>query len=101
MLHVSPDGISSLITVWKLDITVTLPASPSAGDIVSIADYTNTWQTNKVTVARNGSNIGGVAVCANLTTEGQSVTFVYVDGTEGWKNVQDSTNHSCWISTCY
>jgi len=74
-------------------ITVTLPASPSAGDIVSIADYTNTFQTNSVTVARNGSNIGGVAADAVLTTEGQSVTFVYVDGTEGWKNVQDSTSN--------
>ena len=74
-------------------ITVTLPASPSAGDIVSLADYTNTWQTNAVTVARNGSPIGGIAENATLTTEGQSVTFVYVDGTEGWKNVQDSTSN--------
>jgi len=74
-------------------ITVTLPASPSAGDIVSLADYTNTWQTNNVTVARNGSNIGGVAADAILSTEGQSVTFIYVDGTEGWKNVQDSTSN--------
>ena len=29
-------------------ITVTLPASPSAGAIVSIADYTNTFSTNNV-----------------------------------------------------
>ena len=28
----------------------------------------------------------------SLSTEGQSVTFVYVDDTEGWKNVQDSTS---------
>ena len=27
-----------------------------------------------------------------MSTEGQSVTFVYVDDTEGWKNVQDSTS---------
>jgi len=74
-------------------ITVTLPATPSAGDIVSIADYTNTFQTNSVTVARNGSPIGGVASDALLSTEGQSVTFIYVDGTEGWKNVQDSTSN--------
>ena len=26
-------------------ITVTLPSSPSAGDIVSFADYANTWAT--------------------------------------------------------
>jgi len=74
-------------------ITVTLPASPSAGDIVSIADYTNTFQTNSVTVARNGSPIGGISADAVLSTEGQSVTFIYVDGTEGWKNVQDSTSN--------
>jgi len=74
-------------------ITVTLPASPSAGDIVSLADYTNTWQTNNVTVDRNGSPIGGISANAILSTEGQSVTFIYVDGTEGWKNVQDSTSN--------
>ena len=28
----------------------------------------------------------------SLSTEGQSVTFVYVDGTQGWVNVQDSTS---------
>jgi hypothetical protein len=74
-------------------ITVTLPATPSAGDIVSIADYTNTWQTNNVTVGRNGSPIGGIPQDAILSTEGQSVTFIYVDGTEGWKSVQDSTSN--------
>ena len=74
-------------------ITVTLPASPSAGDIVSLADYTNTWGTNAVTVGRNSQPIGGVAADATLSTTGQSVTFVYVDGTEGWKNIQDSTSN--------
>jgi len=74
-------------------ITVTLPASPSAGDIVSIADYTNTFQTNNVTVGRNSQPIGGISSDAILNTEGQSVTFVYVDGTEGWKNIQDSTSN--------
>ena len=27
-----------------------------------------------------------------LSTKGQSVTLVYVDGTEGWINVQDELN---------
>ena len=70
-------------------ITVTLPAG-SAGDIISLADYTNTWQTNNVTITPNGSDkIGGINANAILSTEGQSVTFVFVDSTEGWKNVQD------------
>jgi hypothetical protein len=39
--------------------TVTLPATPSAGDIVAIADYANTAATNNITVGRNSSNIDG------------------------------------------
>jgi hypothetical protein len=74
-------------------IIVSLPAGV-AGAIVSLADYTNTWQTNNVTITPNGSEkIGGVAASATLDTEGQSVTFVYVDATEGWKNIQDSTSN--------
>ena len=38
-------------------ITVTLPASPSAGNIVSISDYNGSAATNSITIGRNGSNI--------------------------------------------
>ena len=73
--------------------TMNLPAG-TAGNIVSVVDYTNTFQTNSLTVAPNGSQkIGGIAQDAFLTSEGQSVTLVYVDDTEGWKNVQDSTSN--------
>jgi hypothetical protein len=70
-------------------ITVTLPATPSAGDIVSIKDYANTFNTNNVTLARNGSNIGGDAIDATLSTQGLSVTLVYVDATKGWLVTDD------------
>ena len=74
-------------------ITINLPAG-AAGSIVSMADYAATWQTNNVTVAANGSEkIGGVAEDATLDTEGQSVTFVYVDSTQGWINTMDSTSN--------
>jgi len=69
-------------------VTVTLPASPSAGDIVSIKDYAETFDTNNVTVGRNSSKINGLCSDAVLNTEGDSVTLVYVDGTKGWLNVQ-------------
>ena len=73
--------------------TMNLPAG-SAGNIVSVVDYTNTFQTNNLTISPNGSQkIGGVSSDLFLSTEGQSVTFVYVDDTEGWKNVQDSTSN--------
>ena len=40
-------------------INVTLPTSPSAGDIVAVADYAGTAATNNITIGRNGSNIEG------------------------------------------
>jgi hypothetical protein len=75
-------------------VTVTLPSSPSAGDIVSIADYKSTWAVacKAVTVGRGGSKINGACDDATLNTKGQSVTMVYIDGTQGWKSVQDSTS---------
>ncbi len=72
-------------------ITVTLPSSPSAGDIVAFKDYASTWDTNNVTIGRGGSKIGGTCSCAVLTTKTQSVTLIYVDGTKGWQDIHDST----------
>ena len=73
--------------------TMNLPAG-TAGNIVSVADYTNTFQNNSLTITPNGSQkIGGQNASVSLGTEGQSVTLVYVDDTEGWKNVQDSTSN--------
>ena len=68
-------------------VTVTLPASPSAGDVVAIKDYADTFNANNVTVGRNGSKISGEALCATLNTEGDSISLVYVDATRGWVNV--------------
>jgi hypothetical protein len=73
-------------------VTVTLPATPTAGDIISIADYASTFQTNNVTLCNNGSLINGACATAKLNTQGQSITLVYVDGTKGWKNTMDSTS---------
>jgi len=64
--------------------TVTLPASPSAGDLVGIKDYANTADTNNITIGRNGSNIEGVANDFLITVEGGSITLIYVDATKGW-----------------
>ena len=50
-------------------LTVTLPASPSAGDIVAVADYAGTADTNNITVGRNGSNINGAASDQTISKE--------------------------------
>ena len=68
-------------------ITINLPSSPSFGDIVAIKDYANTFDSNNVTVGRNGSKISGLCVDATLSTEGDSITLVFTDSTRGWLNV--------------
>ena len=71
---------------------VDLPAG-SAGAIVSIQDYRNTFDNNSLTVDPNGSekiNGGNAGDPVTLDTEGQGVTFVYIDSTVGWRSVQDN-----------
>jgi len=74
-------------------ITANLPAG-SAGAIVAFSDYANTWDSNTFTVSPNGSDpINGINETVPLETGGLSVTLVYVDGTRGWKNVDDATTN--------
>ena len=86
-------GVGYFADTTSAAFTITLPATPAAGAVVGIADYANTFATNNLTVGRNGSNIGGVAADGKLSTNGLSVTFVYVDATQGWI-VTDSGNRS-------
>ena len=60
-------------------LTITLPASPTAGDTVTISNQ----GTATVTVGRNGENIKSVASDATLPA-GSSTQLVYVDATIGW-----------------
>ena len=73
-------------------VTVTLPASPSAGNIVSLADYAGTAATNNINIARNGSNMEGNAADSKLDTNRDAVTLIYVDATQGWVPVNDNTD---------
>jgi hypothetical protein len=77
-------GEGYFVNTTSAALTVTLPASPSAGAIVSVKDYANTADTNNITIARNGSNIDGGTDDVVMTTEGIAVTLVYADATKGW-----------------
>ena len=71
-------------------ITANLPAG-SAGAIVAFSDYARNFATYNFKVSPNGSDkIGGVAEDATLDIDGQAATFVYVDSTKGWVNVQNA-----------
>jgi len=77
-------GNGYFVNTTSAAITVTLPASPSAGDFVAVKDYANTADTNNITIARNGSNIQGTANDFTISTEGLSIALIYVDATQGW-----------------
>ena len=85
-------GVGYFCDTSSAAFTVTLPAAPSAGAIVALSDYTGTFATNNLTVGRNGSNIRGSATDLILNVNNQTVTLIYVDGTEGWNVVQESNN---------
>ena len=71
-------------------ITMSLPAG-SAGAIVAVSDYARNFATHNFVISPNGSEkIGGIASDATLNVDGQAATFVYVDSTKGWVNVQNA-----------
>ena len=71
-------------------VTVTLPSSPSAGNIVAIADYAGTAATNNITINRNSSPFEGGTQNGQIITNRQVTTLVYVDGTQGWISTAES-----------
>ena len=86
------NGEGYFINTTSGAITMTMP-SGSAGAIVSIQDYNKTFDTNNLTVApASGERINGGDASASLiiSTEGQGLTFVYVDSTVGWKTVHEN-----------
>ena len=87
-------GEGYFVNTTSSTITVTLPASPSAGAIVAIVDYAGTFATNKVTINRNGSNIQGQAANPSISTNHRATTLVYADATKGWIPVNDNTTEN-------
>jgi hypothetical protein len=86
----SVSGKGYFVNTTSGGVTVTLPSSPSAGDIVSVSDYAQTAACNAITVGRGGSKIDGLCTDLTLETNGIATTLVYVDGTKGWKPVNSN-----------
>jgi hypothetical protein len=65
--------------------TLTLPASPSAGDEIQILDATGTAGTYNITVASNSLKINGSVQDATLDVDGVAAVLIYTGSTYGWR----------------
>src|SRR6056300_792438 len=77
-------GEGYFVNTTSAAITATLPSTPTQGDEVSFIDYAGTFDSNNLTVARNGKNIQGSAADLTVATERAGFTLVFVDDTQGW-----------------
>jgi len=78
-------GSAILANTATTSFTLTLPASPATGDIVSVVDAGYTFDTKPLTIGRNSSNIANAAENLVINTEGAGFTLVYSgDATVGW-----------------
>ena len=70
-------------------VTITLPVAPLTGDSVTLIDLAGTFDTNNLTVARNGLKIMGLTENLIVSVEDAGLTLVYTGATYGWKLVNN------------
>ena len=75
--------------------TVTLPASPTAGNQIALVDYAGTWDTNILTINPNSNKIIGQTSNVVANKDREALTLTYIDSTQGWlpsSGYQESTS---------
>ena len=83
---VSGDVTAVLGKIYAADgaHTVTLPATPTAGDTVIVVDISGAASTGNIVVNGNSSNIAGAADNLLLDVDNASAKLVYINSTYGW-----------------
>lgn len=74
-------AVKNCLYVLTASLTLTLPASPAVGDMVKVSNLSG---TTTAVVARNGSNIQGLAEDLTIDSINAAITLVYADATRGW-----------------
>jgi hypothetical protein len=72
------------VNTTSAGITVTLPATPAAGNQVQIVDYAGTADTNAIIINPNSNKIESGTVNLALTGDREGVILTYIDATQGW-----------------
>ena len=66
-------------------LSVTLPIAATLGDTIRINDLAGTFNTNNLTVSRNGHKIQGIASDLVVNTQNVNIDLIYSNPTYGWK----------------
>jgi hypothetical protein len=76
-------GNREFVSVVGAGLTMTLPASPAAGNEVAIqvGDFTDT------VIGRNSQNIMGLAEDMTIDVANRTVNLFFTDATRGWRVV--------------
>jgi hypothetical protein len=80
-ISTNTNAVKNYLYILTASLTLTLPASPSAGDSIKIANLSG---TTTCVIARNTKNI--MAVGEDMTLDNQYASFelIYSDATRGW-----------------
>ena len=85
-------GSGYLLNTTSGTFTITLPASPSNGDIIEVKDVSGTADTNAILINPNSLKIDGSTLNKKLHDERGSVALLYTGTTYGWVTIGDTNN---------
>lgn len=65
--------------------TITLPSAPATGDVIRFFDLRKTFDSNALTIGRNGKLIQGDSADMTVSSEGAAFDLVYSGDSYGWR----------------
>lgn len=81
VISANTNALKNTIYVLTADLTLTLPASPAAGDSIKIS---NQSAVTTCIIARNGSNIMGLASDLTLDDPTKNFELIFTNAAKGW-----------------
>jgi len=81
VISANTTAVKDRLYVLTASLTLTLPASPSAGDKVAVSNMSGTVTP---TIARNGQNIAGLAENLTIDVNNLGIQLMYSGVTKGW-----------------
>tara|TARA_R110000868_G_scaffold42198_14_gene143258 strand:- start:262 stop:702 length:441 start_codon:yes stop_codon:yes gene_type:complete len=80
-INTNTNAVASTLYVLTASLVLTLPSTPSVGDLVGVSNLSNTITAS---VARNGSNIMSLAQDLTINVLNTGFTLTYTGVTNGW-----------------